>query len=327
MPTIQLTTTTTTLNNQNMQVGSSIGYTITTQSPTNSNASVTRTNTRINLSTTSVSTNSGSLTLTGASAGGYQVNILQQVAIKGGAYLNYRGQINGTVTAAPVPSYSLGSVSNMNEGASQTISVTTQNVSNGTTLYWVIAGSGDFTAHSGSFTISSNAGSFTINSIADQTTEGTETKTLYLRTGSTSGTTQDQTTFSLLDTSTASGGGGSGGGSVGGANTGTAAYGLAVYGVNGSSVVFGSNLRTQSTVFSTTISAASGTTYGPYSVANANDSSKILIFADFSVSSGASTNQTVSGSQIFITKSSTGFTFRHTAGGTKTFKLTAVKIA
>lgn len=327
MTTIQLTTSTTVVNNQNLQVGNSLSYTITTQAGTNSNASVTRTNTRVNLSTTSVSTNSGTLSLTGASAGGYQVNILQQVQVKGGSYLNYRGQINGTVTSAPVPSYTLGSVSNMNEGTSQTISVTTQNVSNGTTLYWVIAGSGDFTAHSGSFTINSNAGSFTINSIADQATEGNETKTLYLRTGSTSGTTQDQTTFTLIDTSTASGGSGSGGGSVGGSNTGTAAYGVAVYGVNGSSVVFGSNLRTQSTVFSTTIGAVSGTTYGPYSVANANDSSKILIFADYSVPSGSSTNQTVSGSQIFITKTSTGFTFRHTAGGTKTFKLTAVKIA
>ena len=326
MPTIQLTTSTTVLNNQNMQVGSSIGYTVTTQAGTNSNASVTRTNTRVNLSTTSVSTNSGSLTLTGASAGGYQVNILQQIQVKGGSYINYRGQINGTITSAPTPSYSLGSISNMNEGASQTVSVTTQNVSNGTTLYWVIAGSGDFTAHSGSFTISSNAGSFTISSIADQTTEGTETKTLYLRTGSTSGTTQDQQTFSLLDTSTASGGSGSGGTGTGGSTTGTAAYGVAVYGVNGSSVVFGSNLRTQNSVFSTTLSAVSGTTYGPYSVANANDTNKIQILVDYSVPTGSG-NNTVSGSQMIITKSSTGFTFRHTAGGTKTFVITAIKIA
>ena len=65
----------------------------------------------------------------------------------------------------------------------------------------------------------------------------------------------------------------------------------------------------------------------PYSVANANDTNKIQILVDYNVPSGSASNQTVSGSQMIITKSSTGFTFRHTAGGTKTFVITAIKIA
>ena len=229
-------------------------------------------------------------------------------------------------SSTPAPTYSLATVSNMNEGATQSVAVTTTNFGSGT-LYWSIDGSGDFTAHSGSVAISGNSGSISISSVADSTTEGNETKYLRLRTGSTSGTNVATRSFTLLDTSTASGGGGSGGTGTGGSTTGTANYGVAVYGVNGSSVVFGTNLRTQNAVFSTTLSAVSGTTYGPFSVADANNTSKIQIFSDYNVPNSGTSDNTVSGSQMIITKSSTGFTFRHTAGGTKTFLLTAIKIA
>jgi len=277
----------------------------------------------------SVSNNSGSISITATADSTTEGNETKTIRLR-------TGSTSGSIVASdsfivydtsttPAPTYSLGSVSNMNEGANQSVSVTTTNFGSGT-LYWSIDGSGDFTAHSGSVSISSNSGSFTISSIGDQTTEGNESKTLRLRTGSTSGTQVDSATFTLLDTSTASGGSGSGGTGAGGSTTGTAAYGVAVYGPNGTSVVFGSNLRTQNSVFSTTLSAVSGTTYGPYSVADANDTNKIQIFADYNVAVGT-TNNTVSGSQMIITKSSTGFTFRHTAGGTKTFLLTAIKIA
>ena len=264
-----------------------------------------------------------------SSTGNYVVSLSQSVTTGGGKNSTttvYRARVEGNVAAAATPSYSV-SVSNMNEGASQTVTVTTSNVANGTTLYFSVDGnpSSDMSVHNGSFTINNNSGSFTISTIADATTEGTETKALRVRTGSTSGTTVASDTFNILDTSTASGGGGGSGSGAGGATTGTATYGVAVYGPNGSSVVFGSNLRTQNSVFSTTLSAASGTTYGPFSVANANDTSKIQITADYQVPSG-STN-TVSGSQIILTKSANSFTFRHTAGGTKTFVITAIKIA
>jgi len=348
MPGIQLQAGTPTGNglkeNEDLQVGDTETWTVTSTYGTSPAATISRSNTNVTLSTTSVSTNSGTFTITAATAGSYIVDITQTIPGSGKVSTQYyRGRISGTVSSAggggggggsggggggggATPSYSLGTVSTMNEGASQTVSVSTSNVSNGTTLYWNISGSGDFTAHSGSFTISSNAGSFTISSIGDQTTEGTETKTLSLHTGSASGTQVDSTTFSLLDTSTASGGGSGGGGAgTGGSSTGTASYGLAVYDPNGNTVVFGTNLRTQNIVFTTTQSAVSGTTYGPFTVANANDTSKVQILAEYNNPTGSS--QTVSGSDIVLTKTSTGFSFKHTAGGTKTFVLTAIQIA
>ena len=89
------------------------------------------------------------------------------------------------------PSYSFGTVANMNEGASQTINVTTAGVNNGTTLYWDIitsyTNSSDWSSLTGSFTINNGAGSFTITSIADYTAEGNEIFDINLRTGSNSG--------------------------------------------------------------------------------------------------------------------------------------------
>jgi hypothetical protein len=83
------------------------------------------------------------------------------------------------------------------------MNVTTTNVANGTTLYWTVTPSGDFGTSSGSFSISSNAGSFTVTPTADVTTEGPETGTIQIRTGSTSGTIVASDTFTINDTSTA----------------------------------------------------------------------------------------------------------------------------
>ena len=276
----------------------------------------------------SISNNSGSFTITSVADQTTEGNETKTLRLRTGSTSGT--QVDSAtftlIDTSGTPAYSF-SASNMNEGASQTITVTTSNVANGTILYFSIDGnpSSDMSVHNGSFTINNNSGSFTISTIADATTEGTETKVLRVRTGSTSGTTVASDTFNILDTSTASGGGGSGGGGTGGATTGTANYGVAVFGPNGTSVVFGSNLRTQNSVFSTTLSATSGITYGPFSVANANDTSKIQITVDYQVPSGSS--NTVSGSQIILTKSANSFTFRHTAGGTKTFVITAIKIA
>ena len=100
------------------------------------------------------------------------------------------------------PSYSLATVSNMNEGVSQTVTVNTANVANGTTLFFTISPSGqDFNSTSGSFTVNSNSGSFTLTTLADSTTEGSEVKTLAIRTGSASGTVVVNTTFTVFDTS------------------------------------------------------------------------------------------------------------------------------
>lgn len=115
----------------------------------------------------------------------------------------YYGRIAGTIsTGGTTPTYSVGNAST-NEGASATVNVTTTNVANATTLYWTVnATTADVSTTSGSFTISSNAGSFTIPAIADSLTEGTETYTISIRTGSTAGTVVATSTLTINDTST-----------------------------------------------------------------------------------------------------------------------------
>lgn len=97
--------------------------------------------------------------------------------------------INDTSTTPVIPTYAVTpAANNVNEGSALTINVATTNVNNGTTLYWTVTNAGDFNTSSGSFTINSNAGSFTITPAADAITEGLETFTVSIRTGSTSGT-------------------------------------------------------------------------------------------------------------------------------------------
>lgn len=97
--------------------------------------------------------------------------------------------INDTSQA---PSYSASSASSINEGSALGVTVTTTNVSDGTTLYWTnnhtTTSAADFSSNSGSFTITSNSGTFNVPVVADSTTEGAETFTVEIRTGSTSGT-------------------------------------------------------------------------------------------------------------------------------------------
>ena len=91
------------------------------------------------------------------------------------------------------PIYNLSAdKTNANEGDSVTFTVNTENVSNGTTLYYSITGTDaqDFadSANTGIFTISSSTGSFTKTLANDLTTEGLEVMSVRIRTGSPSGT-------------------------------------------------------------------------------------------------------------------------------------------
>ncbi|CAB4137025.1 hypothetical protein UFOVP322_1 [uncultured Caudovirales phage] len=78
----------------------------------------------------------------------------------------------------------------VNEGSGITIAVDTIGVADGTTLYWTIqTNASDFATTSGSFTISSGGiGTIVATPTADTTTEGAETFTVAVRTGSTAGT-------------------------------------------------------------------------------------------------------------------------------------------
>lgn len=114
----------------------------------------------------------------------------------------------GSITIAGTPpTYIIYPVAlTVDEGSSLTINILADGVFSGTTLYWKInnitTSDSDFSAVSGSFTITNFAGSFTISPLADLASEGEETFTVSVRTGSTSGTvvaTSD--TITIVDTS------------------------------------------------------------------------------------------------------------------------------
>ena len=118
--------------------------------------------------------------------------------------------INDTSTT-PVgsPTYAVApAANNVNEGSALVFNVTTANVADATTLYWTVTNAGDFGTSTGSFTITSNAGSFSVTPTADATTEGVETFTASVRTGSVGGTiVATSSAVTINDTSTTPGGG------------------------------------------------------------------------------------------------------------------------
>jgi hypothetical protein len=103
------------------------------------------------------------------------------------------GPIVGTSTAVTiadtsVETYSISAASAaVDEGSPLSFTVSTQGVSNGTTLYWTLNRPEDFSISSGQLTINNNTGSFSVTPAADSITEGVETFTASVRTGSTSG--------------------------------------------------------------------------------------------------------------------------------------------
>lgn len=120
---------------------------------------------------------------------------------------NWRKDSKWPTLQAVTASLSL-SANPINEGVTMTVTVTTSNVSDGTTLYWTAENvsnweSSDLSAASGTFTINNNGGSFTFNTVADGYTEGTEQFLLRVRLNSTSGTIiGSSATISISDTST-----------------------------------------------------------------------------------------------------------------------------
>lgn len=120
-----------------------------------------------------------------------------------GIFLSFFGGANPTFAVSQ-------STASVNEGSSVTFTVTTTNVSNGTTLYFstnVISGtvnSSDFSDSTltGSFTITNNTATITRTLANDDTTEGSESFQLQVRTGSTSGTiVATSSTVTIGDTS------------------------------------------------------------------------------------------------------------------------------
>ena len=88
----------------------------------------------------------------------------------------------------------------MYEGKNFKVTAESTQVVNGT-LYWTIDGgtTADFSSVSGSISMVNGVGTFTITTIADGLTEGSETYTLSLRTGSTAGTVVATSTLIVSD--------------------------------------------------------------------------------------------------------------------------------
>lgn len=209
-----------------------------------------------------------------------------------------------TRDSAPTPTYSINAPASINEGSAGTINITTTNVSNGTTLYWDLDQSTDYSTSQGSVSISSNAASFTVTPTADSTTEGAETDTIRLYTDSARTTEVANDSFTINDTSTASGG------SSGGTD-GSSTYGLEVTGPNGTTTVFSSNLRQMNAVLlaSTTLTSQASVSYN--NIAEATDSSKIAVVVSKQTPSYLSnqgvtvTRTTANGGTVTLTNVST----------------------
>ena len=122
-----------------------------------------------------------------------------------GGYYDTLYQANSTTCGytAP-PTYSFSSIpTSINEGSSGRFYVSTTNVADGVTLYWVVAtNAGDFTTNSGNFTITSSAGYFDVTPTTDATTEGAETFTVALRTSAGGSNIVASSSVTINDTST-----------------------------------------------------------------------------------------------------------------------------
>ncbi len=124
-----------------------------------------------------------------------------------GSFSITRPAYSATAIASSVtPTYNIyTSQTAVNEGNSVAVVLTTSSVANGTTLYWQATGvinSSDMSAVLGTFTVLNNFGTFNLNVTADMLTEGTETFTVTVRTGSHSGPiVATSPTITIADTS------------------------------------------------------------------------------------------------------------------------------
>jgi hypothetical protein len=197
----------------NINEGSSLTFTVGGSNITNGTYYWTINNTTT--VTADFGTNSGSFTVT-SNSGSFTVTPTADVTTEGSETFTVSMRstsISGTVlatsssvtvndTSLTAPTYTLTpAANNVNEGSSLTFTVGGTNIINGT-YYWTVTNSGDFGTSSGSFTITSNSGTFAVTPTADTTTEGSETFTASIRSGSVGGTVlQTSSSVTINDTS------------------------------------------------------------------------------------------------------------------------------
>ena len=209
-------------------------------------------------------------TSTGAGSGLYQISIY---SYRSSPYAFRSGRIYGQVAAAPA-SYSLSAPASIQEGTTGTINVTATNNPSGL-IYWSATPSADFSPSTGTDYITSSSGSssFSLSPIADNSTEGNETATIRLYSDSARTQQIASTTTTITDQASGGGGGGSTGGGTTGGNT---SQGIEVFSQNGTKI-FGTDLRTQNLQYELSLSLGAGATSATYAMADANDSTKVVI--------------------------------------------------
>lgn len=135
----------------------------------------------------------------GISALGTETGWRSHLSGAGGALMGGPNRIAYQQYNTLAPTYSVTAPTTIEENSTDTINVSTNNVTDGTTLYWTVTPAADFSISYGSFNINNNTGSFTLSPLDDSVTEGDETATIEIRTGSTSGTVVATTTFTITE--------------------------------------------------------------------------------------------------------------------------------
>tara|TARA_Y100001937_G_scaffold52047_1_gene72093 strand:+ start:512 stop:1480 length:969 start_codon:yes stop_codon:yes gene_type:complete len=247
-------------------------------------------------------------TSTGAGNGLYQINLY---AFRYSPFAYRQGRVYGSVSAAAA-SYTVTPPSTIQEGTTGTVNLSASNHTAGT-VWWAATPSADFSPNVGTaYVNTSGTGSFSLSPIADNTTEGNETGTIRVYSNSARTAQIASNTFTIIDqAATGGGGGGTGGGTTGGSTN----QGINVFSPNGTKV-FGTDLRTQNVQYAQNVQISGNSTSSTFSMADANDPTKVLI--------------TLLGyynpSRYTINTTSTGFSITNNTSSTQTAQLLALRI-
>ena len=155
----------------NPSLAGSSGYVVDSAIPLTGNFTVTSNSATLEINTSKDGTTDGDKTLA--------------IALDNGEASQNISITDSSQTVGPTY-YAYPSALAIDEGSALTINVVTTGVADGS-LYWTVTNAGDFSTSSGTFALTSDTGAFSVTPTADTTTEGSETFTVEIRTGSDAG--------------------------------------------------------------------------------------------------------------------------------------------